>query len=308
MARLDNGFLGGFSGRLGPAVGYGRLGRWYVRALPRQVANPRTEAQQEHRAMFKQEVQLAAQMRWAVNVGMKGVAHQMGLTAQNLFVKANQQAFSAATASQEEMSAAPYAGRMPALQLQVDYPALQVSLGPVAPVAITEATLNEDNVLTVHFEKNPEHRAASAYDSVYLWIYSPAAGKGYLTNAVYRRAKRFDVLLPEWLTPTPQSFGQPPSGRRASDELHLYAFVQDEEGRCSATAYCAANFSSANCANYANLLSQGVGELDEFGELTMASAEEKQDDKINSLNSLNSPTYDSLSSSSGRRRRGRWSR
>lgn len=290
MARLDNGFLGGFSGRLGPAVGYGRLGRWYVRALPRQVANPRTEAQQEHRAMFKQEVQLAAQMRWAVNVGMKGVAHQMGLTAQNLFVKANQQAFGMAEGL-----------------LQVDYPALQVSLGPVAPVTITEATLNEDNVLTVHFEKNPEHRAASAYDSVYLWIYSPAAGKGYLTNAVYRRAKRFDVLLPEWLTPTPQSFGQPPSGRGASDELHLYAFVQDEEGRCSTTAYCAANFSSANYANYANLLSQGVGELDEFGELTMASAEEKQDDKINSLNSLNSPTYDSLSSSLGRRRRGRWS-
>jgi hypothetical protein len=255
MARLDNEFLGGFSGRLGPAVGYGRLGRWYVRALPRQVANPRTEAQQEHRAMFKQEVQLAAQMRWAVNVGMKGVAHQMGLTAQNLFVKANQQAFSAATASQEEMSAAPYAGRMPALQLHVDYPALQVSLGPVAPVAITEATLNEDNVLTVHFEKNPEHRAASAYDSVYLWIYSPAEGKGYLTNAVYRRAKRFDILLPEWLTPTPQSFGQPPSGRGASDELHLYAFVQDEEGRCSASAY-----GSANCANYANSLGQGVGD------------------------------------------------
>ena len=287
MARLDNGFLGGFSGRLGPAVGYGRLGRWYVRALPRQVANPRTEAQQEHRAMFKQEVQLAAQMRWAVNVGMKGVAHQMGLTAQNLFVKANQQAFGMAEGL-----------------LQVDYPALQVSLGPVAPITITEATLNEDNVLTVHFEKNPEHRAASAYDSVYLWIYSPAAGKGYLTNAVYRRAKRFDVLLPEWLTPTPQSFGQPPSGRGASDELHLYAFVQDEEGRCSTTAYCAANFSSANYADYANLLSQGVGELDEFGELTMASAEEKQDDKINSLNS---PTYDSLSSSLGHRRRGRWS-
>ena len=280
MARLDNGFLGGFSGRLGPAVGYGRLGRWYVRALPRQVANPRTEAQQEHRAMFKQEVQLAAQMRWAVNVGMKGVAHQMGLTAQNLFVKANQQAFSAATASQEEMSAAPYAGRMPALQLQVDYPALQVSLGPVAPVAITEATLNEDNVLTVHFEKNPEHRAASAYDSVYLWIYSPAAGKGYLTNAVYRRAKRFDVLLPEWL---------------GDGELHLYAFVQDAEGRCSATAYGSTAYGL-------------VGELDEFGELTMASAGEDQDGIISSCNSLNSPTNDSFSSSSFRRRRGRESR
>jgi hypothetical protein len=200
-----------------------------MRAKPRMVANPRTEAQQEHRTIFKQEVQLAAQMRWAVNLGMKGVANQMGLTAQNLFVKANQQAFSMAEGL-----------------LQVDYPALQVSIGPVAPVAITEAAVDEEGALTVHFEKNPEHRAANAYDSVYLWIYSPAAAKGYLTNAVYRRAKRFDVLLPEWL---------------GNGELHLYAFVQDDEGRCSATAYgSTADFSSANYANYANLLGQGVGD------------------------------------------------
>ena len=205
MARLDNGFMGGFSGKLGPAVGFERFGRWYLRALARQVTNPRTEAQQEHRAMFKQEVQLAARMRWAVNTGMKEVAHQMGLTAQNLFVKANQQAFNLVDG-----------------ELRVDYPALKVSLGTVAPVAITEATVDEGNVLTVRFEKNPEHRAASAYDSVYLWVYSAEAGKGYLANAVYRRAKRIDVLLPEWL---------------CDSGLHLYAFVQDKDGRCSSTAY-----------------------------------------------------------------------
>ena len=158
MARLDNGFMGGFSGRLGPAVGFERLGRWYLRALPRMVTNPRTEAQQEHRAMFKQEVQLAANMRWAVNTGMKKVAHQMGLTAQNLFVKANQQAFSMAPSSQLT------SGRGAERGLRVDYPTLQVSLGPVAPVAITnvERGVMSDE-LVVHFEKNPEHQAASAY-------------------------------------------------------------------------------------------------------------------------------------------------
>ena len=264
MARIDYGIMGGFCGRVGPVVGFERFGRWYMRAKPRMVHNPRTEAQQEHRALFKQEVQLAAQMRWAVNVGMREVAHQMGLTAQNLFVKANQPAFSMAEGL-----------------LQVDYPALQVSLGPVAPVAITNVELGMMNdELIVHFEKNPEHRAASAYDSVYLWIYSPAAGKGYLTNAVYRRAKRFDVLLPEWL---------------GDGELHLYAFVQDAEGRCSATAYGSTAYGL-------------VGELDEFGELTMASAGEDQDGIISSCNSLNSPTNDSFSSSSFRRRRGRESR
>jgi hypothetical protein len=214
MAKIENGFMGGFSGRLGPAVGYQWNGRWCVRALPRMVTNPRTAAQQEHRALFKQEVQLAARMRWVANVGMKGVARQMGLTAQNLFIKANQQAFSMVNG-----------------ELEVDYPTLQVSLGTVAPVAIVGATIDHGNVLTVRFEKNPEHRAANAYDSVYLWMYSPETGRGYLTNAVYRRAKRIDVMLPEWL-----------------DEggFHLYAFVQDKNGRCSATAY--------------GQLSQGVGD------------------------------------------------
>lgn len=197
--------MGGFSGKLGPAVGYQRLGGWYLRALPRMVTNPRTAAQQEQRAMFKQEVQLSARMRWAANVGMKGVARQMGLTAQNLFIKANQQAFSMVDG-----------------ELGVDYPALQVSLGTAAPVAITEATVDDGNVLTVRFEKNPEHRTASAYDSVYLWVYSAEAGKGYLANAVYRRTQRIDVLLPEWL---------------GDSVLHLYAFVQDKDGRCSSTAY-----------------------------------------------------------------------
>lgn len=217
MARLDNGFLEGFSGRLGSAVGFKRFGHWYLRARARQVTNPRTEAQQEHRAMFKQEVQLAAQMRWAVNVGMKEVAHQMGLTAQNLFVKANQQAFSMVSTPQ------PSSDRGAGRAFRVNYTTLQVSLGPVAPVAITnvERGMMGDE-LTVHFDKNPEHRAADAYDSVYLWVYSSAAGKGYLTNPVYRRAKRIDVLLPEWMS---------------DDELHLYAFVQDKGGRCSETAY-----------------------------------------------------------------------
>lgn len=214
MAKQENGFLGGFSGRLGPVVGYQWNGRWCMRALPRMVTNPRTVAQQEHRAMFKQEVQLAAQMRWAVNLGMKTVAQKMGLTAQNLFVKANQQAFS-----------------MEDGVFSVDYPMLQVSMGPVAPVAITSVNcgLTSDE-LVVHFDKNPERRAANAYDNVFLWIYSPEAGKGYLTNAVYRRAKQINVLLPEWLT----------------GELHFYAFVQDKDGRYSSTAYGA--------------LGQGVGD------------------------------------------------
>ena len=94
MAKQTNGTLGGFVGKLGPVVGYRWKNVWCVRSQSRIVNNPRTEAQQEHRSLFKQEVQLAGRMRWAVNIGLKELSDQMDMTAQNLFVRANQQCFS----------------------------------------------------------------------------------------------------------------------------------------------------------------------------------------------------------------------
>lgn len=225
MARQENGYLGGFSGKLGPAVGYQRYGVWYLRAKPRMVNNPRTEAQQEHRAMFKEEVQLAARMRWAVNTGMTAVARQMRLTAQNLFVKANQHCFSVVDGA-----------------FTVDYSGLSVSAGPVAPVALGEATVDDAGVLTVPFEKNPCGMPARAYDSVFLWVYCAELGEGYLASPVYRRTQSVSLLLPDGF---------------AGRALHLYAFVQDDQGRCSATAYGCFDNGDDSSLN---------GELDELDE------------------------------------------
>lgn len=216
MAKQAEGFLGGFSGRLGPAVGYRWKGIWCVRSQSRFVKNPRTEAQQAHRALFKAEVQLAGKMRWALNIGLKRFSDELNMTPMNLFVKANQQAFS----SEDGV-------------FTVDYPALCVSAGPVAPVAILEASVDgapasrrqTDNTLNISFEKNPLRRSCGAHDNVFFWVYSEELQMGYLSNPVYRRAQRASIVLPDGFlaggTPT----------------LHVYAFVQDEHGRCSETSY-----------------------------------------------------------------------
>ena len=205
MAKQTNGTLGGFVGKLGPVVGYRWKNVWCVRSQSRIVNNPRTEAQQEHRSLFKQEVQLAGRMRWAVNIGLKELSDQMDMTAQNLFVRANQQCFNLVD------------GRM-----EVDYANLCVSAGSVAPVAITEWGVDADNVLEVSFEKNPLHLSCSQFDNVYVWVWCPEAGVGYLANAVYRRMKKMSTVLPQIM---------------GGKEVHVYAFVQDERGRCSNTAY-----------------------------------------------------------------------
>jgi hypothetical protein len=93
MAKFSNGFMGPFSGKLGPAVGYTWNGKWCMRSYQKYIKNPRTEAQQAHRAMFKQEVQLAARMRQVISRTMTDPARENGMTAYNLFVKINQEAF-----------------------------------------------------------------------------------------------------------------------------------------------------------------------------------------------------------------------
>ena len=173
MGKQIHGILGGFSGRVGSMIGYRRGGRWCLRSMPQHVHNPRTEAQQRHRSLFRAEVQLAARMRWPITMALTDLARERHMTAQNLFVKINHPIF--------------------------DYSRLQLSMGPVAPVEATGAGLDADGVLTVGFETDATHRMARRYDEVYLYAYSPSAGAGYLFNSVYRHKKKISILMPDWL-------------------------------------------------------------------------------------------------------------
>lgn len=50
MARIRNGILGGFSNKVGEVIGQNYAGVSTMRAMPKYVANPKTPAQEEHRA------------------------------------------------------------------------------------------------------------------------------------------------------------------------------------------------------------------------------------------------------------------
>ncbi len=205
MAKLEGNAFGGFSGRLGNLVGYSWKGVWCVRVRPAVVRNPRSAAQQRNRAMFAEEVRLAGRMGWVLNTGLAAVSDELHMTPQNVFVKANQQAFSASDNG-----------------LAVDWSELIVSAGPVAPVAVNEAVVDDRNVLNVSFEKNPMRMRASSTDMVHLYVYCPAINEGYLAAPVYRHKGRVALLLEDDFT------GQ---------EIHIYMFVSNEQGLCSETAY-----------------------------------------------------------------------
>ena len=200
MAKIINGILGGYRGSVGRTIGYSYKGTWCLRAKPRFVHNPRTERQQEHRMLFGDMVRLASRMLPALRLGFRREAAERRMTEGNAVVKINWQ-------------------RTGGL---LTYSELQIARGPLAPVGFQGYELTDDGVLTVRWEKNPTRGRANADDKVILFLYNSAIGEGKLVDRATRRQQSVNVLLPDgW----------------ALDDVHVYGFTIDREGRCSGSSY-----------------------------------------------------------------------
>lgn len=203
MAKQTAGILGGFNGKVGPVIGYVWRGRWCMRARPRKVHNPRTEAQQAHRMQFRDMVQTASQLTAALRYGMRQASLEQGLTEGNLFVRMNKDCFTSQG---------------------IDYKRLLLSSGPLAPVAFAPATVDERGVMRVEFEKNPLRLRASSEDKVWVVAYCPELKQLVIASPVERRVRRVAMALPdEW----------------AGREFHVWGFVTDYKQRASECQYIA---------------------------------------------------------------------
>lgn len=196
--------MGSFSGKLGPAVGYRWRGKWVLRSLA-MPNNPRTAEQQAHRELFKQQVQLAGHLKMVLPTTFDAVSMAVHMTPFNYFVHRNQHAFSAVDG-----------------QLTVDWGALVLSEGPVAPVAFTGLEVTHGTTLTVSFDRSARAATADKFDRVYLYVYVPELNNGYLSAPAYRKDGQLGAVLPE---------------RYAGREVQLWGMVQDRTGRWSETIY-----------------------------------------------------------------------
>ncbi len=205
MAITTNGQLLGLTGKVGPVVTYQWRGKWITRSFAAKPKNPQTEKQQKHRMLFKQEVQLAGRMNWVLRETMDAIAAEHGMTACNYFIKRNKAAFSAEGD-----------------KLVVDWSALVLSEGTVAPVAFGTPEVVGGTTLSIAFDGNPQHLPADNYDRVQVFAYCPDIETAFLAIPVYRREGRLSVALPEL-------FG--------GHEVQLWGMVQDAAGRWSETIY-----------------------------------------------------------------------
>ncbi|MBI9069834.1 MAG: hypothetical protein JEZ09_21250 [Salinivirgaceae bacterium] len=77
MGKINQGILGGFSGKVGNVIGGNWKGIDYMRVKPASVANPQTEGQVDQRAKFSTVLRFLQPMTDFVRVGFKLYATKM---------------------------------------------------------------------------------------------------------------------------------------------------------------------------------------------------------------------------------------
>ena len=201
MAKLIEGILGGFSGRVGTVVGYCRGGRWYVRAYQPVIKDKRSQAQLAQRGLFKAMIGLASRLTPAIRLGMKAMSDREVLTGGNCFLRLNSGCF----------------GYDAEGGIAVDYRRLQLSEGTAPTVACLGASV-EGGVARVRFAKNTRLRGAQ----VQLVAFDEVSQRCCMAEAVDVASGEAAVALPDgW----------------HAEATHLYLFTMTRDGRCSATQY-----------------------------------------------------------------------
>ncbi len=221
MAKIDQGILGGYRGKVGPVVGYYRLGQWCVRAYQPHINDARSAAQLRQRSLFKAMIQAAAQCVSAIRLGMRQMAQAERLTEGNLFLRRNSRCFA-----------------MDEGGVTVDYAGLQLSLGTLPNVEFGTLRIDGGVRVEVDYEKNMRLARAKGDDRVYLFAYAPALGRGYLSAPSERRRKRTAFVLPdEW----------------AQQQVEFYGFTIASDGTASPTAYLGSSVERPSAAPQAPL-------------------------------------------------------
>lgn len=201
MARVKNGALDGFNGKLGPLVGYKWKGRDCVRTwtVPTDRKSP---AQLERRRIFGKMSSLGAAMLPIAKVGLRGVAAENGTTEKNIFVRLNSHCASVVDD-----------------EVLIDYSGLAVADGPLEAVDFGEPSTIAGRVVRATFTPSA---SADRFCYVVLAAYLPQARGCMLSEPVYRSTGTVELTLPKaW----------------AGMEAHLYGFCWDGKDSASPSCY-----------------------------------------------------------------------
>ena len=205
MAKLLEGILGGFSGKVGQVVGVQWKGRSCMRSYVARISDRRSPLQLEQRSRFTAMIRFAQQSMYAIRLGFKQKANEHRVTEGNWFTHCNTAAF-----------------RMVDGAVVVDYEQIMIAEGRLAGVAFHEPQFDADGGLRIDFEDDRNLPGTSRRDSVHVYAYVSARGEGLLLPPAVRESEYITASFPmTW----------------QGEEVHLYGFTVGKKGGVSNSTY-----------------------------------------------------------------------
>lgn len=172
MGKVQVGILDGFVGKVGTVVGSFWKGLPVMRAYKRVVKDANTNAQQLIRTRFTAITSLASAFLYAIRMGFKQVARSRKITEGDYFVKKNWECVHADTPG----------------TTTIDYTELVLAQGNLPEVLFGNASFAEPLQVSVPMTDTTGVIGADAHDKVYLFVYSPEAGAGVISDGRNTRA------------------------------------------------------------------------------------------------------------------------
>lgn len=179
MGKVQKGILDGFTGKVGTVCGSFWKGKAVMRSMPRKKSVYNfSNAQQLVQTRFAAINGLAGAFLYAIQIGYKMVAKRKQMTEGDIFVIENWGFVHADTVG----------------HATVDFTELSIAKGNLPEVSF--GSLKFDTPLTVEAPISAVETpiGADSNDLVYIFVYSPEAGAGLLSEAVTRGDE--SVILP----------------------------------------------------------------------------------------------------------------
>lgn len=198
MGKINQGILGGFSGKVGNVIGGNWKGIDYMRVKPASVANPKTEGQVDQRSKFSTVLRFLQPMKDFVKVGYKGYAVKMT----------------------EFNSAMSYilkngvTGTYP--DFTIDYANALVSRGSLSGAMNASAESLHKGIVNFEWDDNSTEGSASETDKAMLLVVNQGKGEVIFTTAGSARSAEGQVL------PVPDEY--------SGDEVQCFLAFISEDG------------------------------------------------------------------------------
>ncbi len=206
MGKINQGILGGFSGKVGNVIGGNWKGIDYMRVKPASVANPRTAGQVDQRSRFAIIMQFLQPMREFIKVGFKNYAIKMT-------------EFNSAMSYNVKNA---IIGEYP--DFMIDFDAALISRGSLTAALNPDVNSSTPGSISFNWSDNSDYENASENDKAMLLVLNQAKNEAlFITDGSSRNSGIHSFTVPN---------------HYSGDSVHAFiAFISEDGKRVSNSRY-----------------------------------------------------------------------